>query len=236
MSLESLRYARGSLQVIDQLKLPHECEYVPVTTSEEAWSVIKKMQVRGAPLIAIVAMLGLAVDANANLVKNTLTSTTAAKDFLLEKMKYLRTSRPTAVNLFVATDELKILVETQAAMAEASAKSVLESFIEAAEEMLKIDVATNKSIGNHGAKRILELTKKDKVKNTLLEMTHYFHGAIARMTRMDAPVIIGINGTAGGGGFSLAITGDIIFANLKLSGRDLPLYFFIDQKKKNWSL
>jgi len=164
MSLESLRYARGSLQVIDQLKLPHECEYVPVTTSEEAWSVIKKMQVRGAPLIAIVAMLGLAVDANANLVKNTLTSTTAAKDFLLEKMKYLRTSRPTAVNLFVATDELKILVETQAAMAEASAKSVLESFIEAAEEMLKIDVATNKSIGNHGAKRILELTKKDKVK------------------------------------------------------------------------
>ena len=31
-------------------------------------------------------------------------------------------------------------------------------------------------------------------------------------------------------------TGDIIFANLKLSGRDLPLYFFIDQKKKNWSL
>ena len=43
-------------------------------------------------------------------------------------------------------------------------------------------------------------------------MTHYFHGAIARMARMDAPVIIGVNGTAGGGGFSLAITGDIIFA------------------------
>jgi 2-(1,2-epoxy-1,2-dihydrophenyl)acetyl-CoA isomerase len=43
-------------------------------------------------------------------------------------------------------------------------------------------------------------------------MTHYFHGAIARMTRMEAPVIIGINGTAGGGGFSLAITGDIIYS------------------------
>ena len=56
------------------------------------------------------------------------------------------------------------------------------------------------------------LAKHDKVKETLLEMTHYFHGAIARMTRMDAPVIIGINGTAGGGGFSLAITGDIIYS------------------------
>ena len=56
------------------------------------------------------------------------------------------------------------------------------------------------------------LSNEDKVKETLLEMTHYFHGAIARITRMEAPVIIGINGTAGGGGFSLAITGDIIYS------------------------
>ena len=56
------------------------------------------------------------------------------------------------------------------------------------------------------------LSNEDKIKETLLEMTHYFHGAIARMTRMEAPVIIGINGTAGGGGFSLAITGDIIYS------------------------
>ena len=58
----------------------------------------------------------------------------------------------------------------------------------------------------------LLLSNEDKIKETLLEMTHYFHGAIARMTRMEAPVIIGINGTAGGGGFSLAITGDIIYS------------------------
>ena len=42
-------------------------------------------------------------------------------------------------------------------------------------------------------------------------MTMYFHGAISRMARMAAPVIVGVNGTAGGG-FSLAITGDIIYA------------------------
>ena len=54
------------------------------------------------------------------------------------------------------------------------------------------------------------IEKKDNVKETLLKMTHYFHGAISRIAKLSAPVIIGINGTAGGGGFSLAITGDII--------------------------
>ena len=43
-------------------------------------------------------------------------------------------------------------------------------------------------------------------------MTMYFHGAISRMARMSAPVIVGVNGTAGGGGFSLAITGDVKYA------------------------
>ena len=44
------------------------------------------------------------------------------------------------------------------------------------------------------------LSKKKEVKKTLLEMTMYFHGAISRMANMAAPVIVGVNGTAGGGG------------------------------------
>ena len=61
-SLQSLRYQRGSLSVLDQLLLPHRLEYEPVVDSKDAWRVIRSMQVRGAPLIAIVAALGLAVE------------------------------------------------------------------------------------------------------------------------------------------------------------------------------
>jgi methylthioribose-1-phosphate isomerase len=46
-ALQSLRYTRGSLEVLDQLLLPTESTYVPILNCEDAWSVIRTMQVRG---------------------------------------------------------------------------------------------------------------------------------------------------------------------------------------------
>lgn len=40
------------------------------------------------------------------------------------------------------------------------------------------------------------------------------HIAIARFTRMDAPLIIAVNGVAAGAGMSLALTGDIVLAEV----------------------
>ena len=62
-SLLSLKYTRGSLEVIDQLLLPDTLVFLPIKDCNDAWAVIRSMQVRGAPLIAIVAMLALAVEA-----------------------------------------------------------------------------------------------------------------------------------------------------------------------------
>ena len=56
------------------------------------------------------------------------------------------------------------------------------------------------------------LSKKKEVKKMLLKMTNYLHGAIARMAKMNAPVVIAVNGSAGGGGLSLAISGDIVIS------------------------
>lgn len=48
-TLEAIKYSRGKLLVLDQLRLPHEHHYDEVTTSEEAFDCIRSMRVRGRP-------------------------------------------------------------------------------------------------------------------------------------------------------------------------------------------
>jgi S-methyl-5-thioribose-1-phosphate isomerase len=162
ISFESLKYNRGKLSVIDQLKLPTEISYINVATKEEAWEVIRKMQVRGAPLIAIVAALGIAVDVESK--RNFFNTNKEAYDYLSESMSYLRTSRPTAVNLFRATDELLSLINKLINEENSTSNTIIDGYILTAEKMLIDDIKSNKAIGDYGAKRILEITKKESIK------------------------------------------------------------------------
>ena len=47
----------------------------------------------------------------------------------------------------------------------------------------------------------------------LKETTTYLHGAVSRLTRQSAPVVCAVHGFAAGGGFSLAISGDLVLAS-----------------------
>jgi 2-(1,2-epoxy-1,2-dihydrophenyl)acetyl-CoA isomerase len=44
------------------------------------------------------------------------------------------------------------------------------------------------------------------------ELTTYLHGAISRLARSDKPVLTAVNGVAAGGGFSLALSADLVVA------------------------
>lgn len=110
------------------------------------------MRTRGAPAIAIVAALALAVE----LTNSTLSSVPEeVADFIIEKLEYLVTSRPTAVNLADAAAKLRKVVE------EASKKGgdVRGAYVAAAEKMLVDDVSDNEGIGKHGAEWILKNAK-----------------------------------------------------------------------------
>lgn len=162
MSLESLQYTRGSLSILDQLLLPHESTYVPIHNVVDTWNVIRSMQVRGAPLIAITAALGLAVEVEVK--KNEFENIHDLKSYLIEKMHYLRISRPTAVNLFTAMDDLSALVTKVSEQSNITVLELAHTYIEAAEKIYHDDVKTNKLMGMHGANRILEIVNREKVR------------------------------------------------------------------------
>jgi 2-(1,2-epoxy-1,2-dihydrophenyl)acetyl-CoA isomerase len=52
----------------------------------------------------------------------------------------------------------------------------------------------------------------ERVSHYIKDITQAFHAAISRFNWMDPPVVGAINGTAAGGGFSLALTTDIAIA------------------------
>lgn len=163
MVLQAIKYQRGSLQILDQLRLPHEEVYDEIHSSRDAWHAIKEMRTRGAPAIAIVAALGLAVELETIATKNELSSVAEeVKIFIDEKLNYLVTSRPTAVNLADAARKLKKTVDTAATAQGASSVSVKDAYIQAAEKMLVDDVSDNENIGKHGAEWIVKNTEAGK--------------------------------------------------------------------------
>jgi S-methyl-5-thioribose-1-phosphate isomerase len=126
----------------------------------------------GAPLIAIVAVLGLAVDLTHKAETLSKLKSSSPEDILSmieAKMEYLRNSRPTAVNLSNALEEVKqVLAKVQASSDTTTPKeqwaTVLpKEILTYAEFMLERDVSDNTAIGRFGAEAILKETGKEKV-------------------------------------------------------------------------
>jgi methylthioribose-1-phosphate isomerase len=91
-----LIWENNILKLIDQRKLPIIEEYVDVTNLEECFDSIKDMVVRGAPLIGFTALWGMVLD-----IKN---NPTYGVSEIVKSADYLKSARPTAVNLAYEVD------------------------------------------------------------------------------------------------------------------------------------
>lgn len=123
-----------SVGIIDQTKLPHVFELTDLKTLEDAAVAIEVMQVRGAPLIGATAAYGICLAVRED----------ASDDALDAACARLARTRPTAINLNWAIDEMRGHLRNRPRDERADAAYARAS------EICNEDVETNRMIGVHG--------------------------------------------------------------------------------------
>ncbi|XP_046738736.1 methylthioribose-1-phosphate isomerase isoform X1 [Diprion similis] len=168
----AIKWENGKLEILDQILLPVISKYVAVKGVEDGWKVINKMQVRGAPAIAIVGCLSLAVE----IQPEVFTDKKSLRQEIEGKLNYLVSARPTAVNMKIAAEDLITLSNQLSKDDSVSAADMKERFLKAIDAMLEKDIADNKAIGRHGARAILNNGAGDSLVRVL---THCNTGSLA---------------------------------------------------------
>jgi len=139
LEIKSIFFKDDMLYLIDQRKLPLKEEYFACNNYKSVYKAIKDMIVRGAPAIGIAAAYGMVL---------------AAKEFLYENKgnflsnlinagNYLRKSRPTAVNLSWAIDNL---LNIAAKHKDKTPEEIYYLLYDKAREMEREDLLTNKKM------------------------------------------------------------------------------------------
>jgi methylthioribose-1-phosphate isomerase len=149
------------IDVIDQRALPHALVKVNIGDAEAAALAIRRMWIRGAPLIGAVGAYGLALALDRD-----------ASDAALAKAhNALDATRPTAINLRWALDRVRAAVQPLAVSARADA-----AWIEA-DAIASEDIAINHSIGEHGLSLLRTIAQRRP--GPISVMTHCNAGALA---------------------------------------------------------
>ena len=152
-----------SVDIIDQRQLPHEFRIVTLKTVDDVATAIRDMWVRGAPLIGVTAAYGVAIamgdDASA-----------AGLDAV---WKTLHQTRPTAINLKWALDEMRGFL-----LGMPEAKRQAAAYTRAA-EIAEDDVELNRAIGRHGLAVIKQIAARKKPGEPVNILTHCNAGWLA---------------------------------------------------------
>ncbi len=162
--IKTIEWVNNVSRMIDQTILPKEFKTVDIKTCEEMYFAIKNMIVRGAPAIGIAGAHGVALAA-IELLK-TVNDKTVFLQKLNQKADYLKSSRPTAVNLMWAVEkQMEIAHKTQG-----SVNDVTKALINNGIKLENEDIEINKRMGDYGA----EVVPKGAV-----ILTHCNAGALA---------------------------------------------------------
>ncbi|MDI6807991.1 MAG: S-methyl-5-thioribose-1-phosphate isomerase [Candidatus Eisenbacteria bacterium] len=139
--VKSVEWVRGKVRVIDQTKLPHSVSHLELSTAKGVADAIRRLAIRGAPLIGVAAALGVAAEAKrlSGEKKDVL------KKKLGEAISILGGTRPTAVNLKWALSRMSRVIEKE------NEKRLVDALRDEALRILNEDLDVSRRIGEHGA-------------------------------------------------------------------------------------
>lgn len=132
-------------RMVDQTKFPEHFDYVDIKTGQDMFDAIKTMIVRGAPAIGIAGAHGVVLYAQ-ELAKRDLTFDEYKKE-LLEKVDYMASARPTAVNLMWAVEQQKNIIKN----AKSDKQALIDDLKFNGKKLELEDIEINKKIGDYGA-------------------------------------------------------------------------------------
>ena len=163
--LPTIEWKDDAIVMIDQRKLPASEIYVSCKTAQEVAKAIKTMVIRGAPAIGVAAAMGIALGMRRS-------KATGTKQFTTEFQKLcdlMAATRPTAVNLFWAIEQVK-RVFAEAAQGGGSVDEIKQRLEAEARRIHDADVASCRAMGAFGA---------DLVPQDARILTHCNAGALA---------------------------------------------------------
>jgi len=146
--MRTIWWRDGVVVTIDQSKLPNRVIYLRLLSAMDVATAIKKMQVRGAPLIGVAAAYGLALTArysSAKTRRHLLDELTSAADIL-------KSTRPTAINLFWATSQIMRVAQ----QAKGTVSDVKRAVFVEAQRLADMDIMVNEAIGRNGANLLVD--------------------------------------------------------------------------------
>lgn len=162
-------YEPGTLSLLDQRRLPSEEVFLDCESAAQTAEAIRSLAVRGAPLIGVAAAFGMAAEAHR-------VASRSPDDFdaaLVAAAERLRSSRPTAVNLFAAVARMQRVVKASAGAHVSERVAILEREARAIAEE---DRAACLAIGENGARWLGERLGS---RPTVTLLTHCNAGALA---------------------------------------------------------
>lgn len=138
--------ATGHVRMIDQTRLPVEFVRLDCRDVPAVWEAIKVLRVRGAPAIGVAAAYGAVLGGQPALASGG--DASSVRQGIREAADHLRTSRPTAVNLFWALDRIERTADEAEGLAPLA---LLERVLDEARAIDEEDRRMCRSIGRHGA-------------------------------------------------------------------------------------